>query len=519
MSPPDGSSPRQDVPGAELERLRTQAFWSLGFGLAIWSGKGEIVDANPAFQRRFAFLPPPGRWRDLSQRAFLDALNASGMLVHALAPPAEGDLFPLAGRSLTFTDGQVLKVESWPMPQTGVVTLFGDISEAWLSQQALERARDRAAAADQSKSRFLRAANHDLRQPLASLKLLIYSCMAAETEKERAEALHAMDVSVSIMEDLLGALLNIGQLDAGKVLPRIQTFQLSTVLERLRIQFSHLAKEKGLDLRILPSRSAVESDRALLERILSNFIGNAINYTDVGRILVGCRRHGRFLRIEVHDTGRGIAPEHQEAIFEEFFRVPERQTTRHNLGLGLNISRRLAEVLGHRITVRSQLGKGSIFALDVPLGDVWHSSVGEAEISERVGGEFAGLSCVVVEDDMHLRDALTTLLKRWGMETYVLDAFNDIAVSIADLPRPPDIIITDFRLRGDLRGTEVVHRINDLLELPCPAVVITADTGPELIDEIRSQGFPVLIKPVSPPGLRVIMHNILFEPELVPELS
>lgn len=500
-------------------RLRACAFSSLGLGMALWSADGSILDANQAFVRRFAFLQPQGQWHGLSQQSFLDALGASGMLVHELEPSDAPVSRPLTGRTLTFTDGQVLKVESWPMVDQGWMTLFSDISEAWQSQRALERARDKAAAADQSKSRFLRAANHDLRQPLAALKLLIYTCMTAETEKERAETLHAMDVSVSIMEDLLGALLNIGQLDAGKVVPQIQTFQLSTVLERLRIQFSHLAKEKGLDLRILASRAAIESDRALLERILSNFLGNAINYTDVGRVLVGCRRHGKFLRIEVHDTGRGIAPEHQEAIFEEFFRVVEQQPARHSLGLGLNISRRLAEVLGHRISLRSRLGGGSVFALDVPFGDVWHSSVGDTEISERIGGEFAGLTCLVVEDDIHLRDALMTLLKRWGIEPRVLDAFDDIPASIAALPNPPDIIITDFRLRGGVQGTDIVHQINDLLELPCPAIVVTADTGPELIASIRRQGFPVLIKPVSPPALRVIMHNILFEPELVPELS
>lgn len=499
--------------------LRALAFSHLGLGMAIWNAAGEIQEANPAFLRRFAFLPQRGEWQGLTQVGFLDALGASGMLVHELEPLDPTVRSPLADQTLTFTDGQVLKVESWPMPEGGSVTLFSDISEAWQSQRALERARDKAAAADQSKSRFLRAANHDLRQPLASLKLLIYACMAAETEKERNEALHAMDVSVSIMEDLLGALLNIGQLDAGKVTPRIQTFQLSAVLERLRIQFGHLAREKGLDLRIMPSRAAIESDRALLERILSNFLGNAINYTDVGRVLVGCRRHGKFLRIEVHDTGRGIAPEHQEAIFDEFFRVVEQRPARHSLGLGLNIARRLAEVLGHRITLRSRLGKGSVFALDVPLGDVWHSSVGETEISERIGGEFAGLTCLVLEDDIHLRNALTTLLQRWGIETEVLDVFHDIPAAIEALPQPPDIIITDFRLRGGVQGTDIVHQINDLLELPCPAIVVTADTGPELIASIRNQGFPVLIKPVSPPALRVIMHNILFEPELVPELS
>lgn len=513
------STPSRTEAADRREASCALAFSSLGLGMALWNADDELADANPVFLRRFAFLPQADRWRGVSLGTFLRSLGEAAILVHELEPLGDSGRVLLVGRTLTFTDGQVLRVDGWPMPDGGMVTLFNDVSEAWQSQRALERARDKAAAADQSKSRFLRAANHDLRQPLASMKLLIYACMAAETEEERNEALHAMDVSASIMEDLLGALLNIGQLDAGKVTPQIQTFQVSTVLERLRVQFSHLAKEKGLDLRILPSRAAIESDRALLERILSNFVGNAINYTTVGRVLVGCRRHGKLLRIEVHDTGRGIAEEHREAVFDEFFRVVEQMPARHSLGLGLNIARRLADMLGHRITLRSQLGRGSVFAVDVPLGDIWHSSVGAAEISERIGGEFAGLTCLVLEDDVHLRNALTTLLQRWGIATQVLDSFDAIPAAVAEFSPPPDIVITDYRLRGGVKGTDVVHQINDLLELPCPAIVMTAETGPELIASIRKQGFPVLIKPVSPPALRVIMHNILFEPELVPELS
>ncbi|SIT80088.1 ATP-binding response regulator [Pontibaca methylaminivorans] len=487
---------------------------AIGCAVAVWDAQARLLHGNPAFQCRFGRVTEHVA-QPLTQVDFISALATSGLLVQL---PQSG-LLDLEGCALVFTDGQVLQAESWPMPGGGRVSLFSDITEAWRAQRGLERARDKATHADQSKSRFLRAANHDLRQPLASLKILIYSCMEAETEQERQETLHAMDVSVSIIEDLLGALLNIGQLDAGKVEPRVQTFQLSTVFERLRIQFGQAARDKGLDLRIAQSRAAIRTDRALLERILSNFVGNAIRYTEFGRVLIGCRRHGRSLRIEVHDTGIGIEPEHQEKVFEEFFRVAEQQPARHSLGLGLNISRRLAEVLGHRVSLRSAPGRGSTFAIEVPLGDVWHSSMGEVEINERLGGEFAGLRCLVLEDDRMLRDAVIALLQRWGIEVQILERFDDVPAALAALPQPPDIIITDFRLRSGVRGTDIVHQINDTLELPCPAIVITADTGPELIASIRAQGFPVLIKPVSPPSLRVIMHNILFEPELVPELS
>ena len=155
----------------------------------------------------------------------------------------------------------------------------------------------------------------------------------------------------------------------------------------------------------------------------------------------------------------------------------------------------------------------------MPIGNVWHSSIGEPEINERIGGEFAGLVALILEDDNNLRNALTTLLERWGIEVQTFNSFENIPATLAKFDNAPDIIITDYRLRGDVQGTDVVNQVNDILEKPCPAVVVTADTSPDLIASIRSQGFPVLIKPVSPPSLRVIMHNLLFEPELVPEIS
>lgn len=502
------SGARGAHPGAAAEAVLRR----IEIPVAVWSREGAFLWANPAFARRFGGMPP-----GTPRAEFFAALAASGQTVDARPAEADG---ASAADVLHFTDGTVFRLEDWPGDGGTTITAALDVTEASRTERALRRARDTATAADQSKSRFLRAANHDLRQPLAALKILIYSCIGAETEEERQQALHAMDVSVAIMEDLLGALLNIGQLDAGKVKPAIQTFQISSVLERLRVQFEHLAREKGLVLRIHPCRAAVVSDRVLLERIVGNFLGNAIRYTDLGRVVVGCKRCGGMLRVAVLDTGSGIAPEHHEAIFDEFFRVGgERAGRGHSLGLGLNIARRLADILGHPIRMRSAPGRGSMFAVEVPIGNVWHSTIGEPAIDERIGGEFAGLSCLLIEDEIHLREALTGLLERWGIRVLKLDDFADLAASVAALPQPPDIIITDYRLSGRLQGTDAVNAINELIDTPAPAVVVTADTSPELIRAIRAQGFPVLIKPVSPASLRVMMHNLLFEPELVPELS
>lgn len=489
-------------------------------GVCVWSADGRLAYCNPAFADSLGL--PVSTLHGLSGPELLELARRKGALINAEsstdAIPLSSDTVTLGGQVLICADGRALSANESPLPDGGSVSVLVDVTEARRNLSALAQARDKAAAADQSKSRFLRAANHDLRQPLASLKILVYSCLAAESEEDRKQALHAMDVSVSIMEDLLGALLNIGQLDAGKIEPSIATFQISAILSRLEVQFAHQANEKGLSLRIIPSKLAVVSDRVLLERILANLVSNAIRYTEVGRVLVGCRRRGRILRIMVADTGIGIAPEHHEAIFDEFYRVSDTQShAKHSLGLGLNIARRLSEILGHELELASEVEKGTVFHIDVPIGNVWHSGTGEPAISERIGGEFAGLCGLVLEDDKILREAFTALLERWGMTVVTIDDFDNVADAVQALECQPDIILTDYRLRGRIQGTDLVGAINDILEKPCPALVMTAETAPEVIASIKAQGFPLLIKPVSPPALRILMHNLLFEPDLVTE--
>ncbi len=476
------------------------------------------MSCNAAFSQALGL--PVSAIKGLPLDVLLEKAQRLGTLISwEHGPRSEKPANRLGDLHLVCADGRVLAANDSALPDGGTVSLLTDVTDFRRAVQSLTQARDKAAAADQSKSRFLRAANHDLRQPLASLKILIYSCLVAETAEERKHALHAMEVSAAIMEDLLGSLLNIGQLDAGKIEPATGTFQISSVLSRLDIQFAHRAREKGLELRVVPSKLAVVSDRVLLERILSNLVSNAIRYTNVGRVLVGCRRRGQQLRIIVADTGIGIADQHHEAIFEEFYRVSDSQASAtHSLGLGLNIARRLSDILGHPLGLESTVGKGTSFHVDLPIGNVWHSGTGESEISERIGGEFAGLCCLVLEDDKMLREALMGMLERWGLSVVTIDDFDHAANAVKSLAEQPDIILTDYRLRGRIQGTDLVAEISDVLEKPCPALVMTAETAPEVVEGIRAQGFPLLIKPVSPPALRVVMHNLLFEPDLMSEV-
>lgn len=483
-------------------------------GIAVWSGERILLYANRAYLNTFDIrrtLVGELRYDD-----FVRQLATSNELVLQSADMWIATQIAEFGAERQFdqqmSDGRTLDIVRMPSANGGMTVTVHDISSLKSIEFALRRAKEAAETSGESKSRFLRAANHDLRQPLATLRILIFNCLSETDEVHRKDLFHAMDVSVSIMDDLLSALLQIGQLDAGKIVARVTTFQLTSIFERLRLQFSHQAAEKGLKLRFAPTRAAVVTDKALLERILSNLLANAVRYTDVGGVVVGCRNDGASLRIEIWDSGRGIPLDHMDRIFEEFYQIPSgRRDKRPGLGLGLNIVHRLAGLLGHSIDLRSQPGKGSVFSLTVPLGDIWQSEVAEPEISETVGGEFAGTSVLLIEDDAVLRGAMKELLERWGMKVSAIGSEAEVRNHLATTSATPDLIIADFSLRGQV-GTTIVQRVRTLIGKQIPAVIVTADATPEVVARIRSAGLPILIKPVSPPRLRVMMHNLLFEP-------
>ncbi|CAN5169623.1 hypothetical protein BH10PSE7_BH10PSE7_10700 [soil metagenome] len=484
------------------------------YGFGVWSSEQTLLYCNRPFADFYGWntgILKPG----LTYSTFLETLLASSetsgqvdWLQQTLESFGTSQII-----ETSLADGRTLEITYDPDPAGNVAMTIHDVTTMKRAERALRKAKDLAEAADQTKSRFLRAANHDLRQPLATLKILIYNCIDEEDAAHRQDVLHTMDISVSIMEDLLDALLQIGQLDAGKIVPRITTFQLSLLFSRLKVQFSHLAEEKGLKLRFVDTSASINTDKALLERILSNLVANAIRYTDTGSILVGCSRRKGHLCIEVMDQGQGIEPEHLKRIFDEFYQVSDAQKLKNRgLGLGLNIVKRLADLLQHRISVTSVPARGSRFSVDVPIGNVWQSQMGEPAISEMIGGEFVGKNALLIEDDAVLRQAAKDLLERWGISVTAVSGFEEARALIEATGQKPHIILSDFSLRGQ-QGTAVVTQIRELIGYDVPSIIMTADTDPVLIERIKKESFPVLIKPVSPPRLRVLMHNLLYEPE------
>lgn len=494
---------------------KEQAYDHIDFGLSCWDTNGKLVLANRRFRdihALFATSVVPG----ISIRALITMIARSEEVImdrprHEWVVETLTDFKNERSRDYPLTDGRWIEASTIHFAEGSILRLH-DVTQLKSSEHSLRQAKEFAETANLKKSRFLRAANHDLRQPLATLKILIYSCYNVVDEAKRHQLLHSMDVTIGIMDEILGSLVQIGQLDAGRIATRIAHFQLRQVLEPLAIEFIPQAEVKGLMMRLVASSETIRSDRALLGRILSNLIANAIRFTEVGRILVGARKRGTMLQIEVWDTGCGIAEDQLELIFEEFHQIADQHRGKQRgLGLGLNIAHRLSMLLEHKIDVRSWPGRGSVFSVSVPLGNIWQSDLGEPEISERIGGEFLGVKVLVVEDNELLRQTVCEMLDVWGVQvTEASDSERAFALFESGV-HDFDLALVDFRLPSGRAGTDVLRELCAIAGRKIPGIVATADNDPALINQIRAQGLPVLIKPINPARLRSAMHHLLFE--------
>jgi len=378
-------------------------------------------------------------------------------------------------------------------------------SYAGLELKVAERTRE-LERANQARSRLLRAASHDLRQPLHALGLFVAQFGARSPDAETRHIAAQAGAAVSALQELLDAILDISRLDAGAISPKVADFAIATLLDRLTTAFAPSAAEKGLRLRVVPSRLYVRSDPVLLERILLNLAANALRYTQRGGVLIGCRRRGGRVGIEVLDSGIGIAPEQQRAIFDEFYQAGDGQGG--GLGLGLAIAARLAGLLGSRIEVASGLGMGSVFAVEVERGE----RPAAPQSCAPAGGAtdtLLGALVLVVDDDALVRDAMQSLLAQWGC-TVAAAATGDEAVALLEgCDRLPDALLCDYRLLGAETGIEVIRRLHTAAGTAIPAALVSGDTAPESLREARASGYPLLPKPVAPAKLRALFEHLV----------
>lgn len=388
----------------------------------------------------------------------------------------------------------------------GVAIFARDVTERKRVEAALSSAKESAERANLAKSRFLAAANHDLRQPLQAMAMLIEALAYKGTDEHVAEIVGDMRATLAVMETLLNALLDISKLDAGIVTPRPRRVSAVPFLERIRDQFRPLAAERRVRVRLFPCNAVLSTDPALLERVLFNLLSNAIRHAR-DRVLIGCRRREGILRIEVWDNGEGIPADQLGHIFEEFYQLGNPARSRdQGLGLGLAIAKRLASLLGLALGARSRVGRGSLFFVEVPLA---RCAGVEAEATESARPPppeprmaAGGTLVLVVEDDDRVMNATVRMLRLWGFRTLCADTAASAVELLLECGLTPDVALVDYRLPDGSTGVELLQEIRGRLGLELPAVLVTGDTGVQRLRSVQASGYPVLHKPASPAELR-----------------
>ncbi|MEP7068115.1 MAG: hybrid sensor histidine kinase/response regulator [Usitatibacter sp.] len=371
----------------------------------------------------------------------------------------------------------------------------------------LTRQKEALDKANAAKTHFLAAASHDLRQPMQAVVLLVESLQERVADPDTRRIVKNIRSSVSAMAALLNGILDISKFEAGTVKPERSHFPVSNVLERLRSTHAEHALRRDLPFHVVRSDAVIETDPILLYRVLANLAGNALRYTERGRVLVGCRRRSDGLAIEVWDSGPGIAESDLRDIFQEFHQLGTPRADRdHGMGLGLAIVERTAHLLGHRLEVKSRVGRGSVFSILVPYGEA--AKIRPPE--RQRGADWAsldGCTVLVVEDEREIRAAMTILLESWGCE--VLSAESGAqALSLLDgSVAAPDMVLADYRLPGEDNGIHVIRAVR-ARHPGASGILISGDVAPAVLKEAEESGFRLLHKPIRPARLRSLLGNV-----------
>ncbi|HRO25827.1 MAG TPA: PAS-domain containing protein [Luteimonas sp.] len=426
-------------------------------------------------------------------------------------------------------DGTVLEIRGNPLPEGGFVTSYADITgykntarELRSLADALERriaertadldqARREAEQANRYKTRFVAAAVHDLLQPLNAARMFLSALRSRLPADEQREVADHVEAALNAQDAVLTSLLDISRLEAGTLQVDIRPFALDPLLGTLAREFGILAASRGLELAYVPTRLAVRSDESLLRRILQNFLSNAVRYTRRGRIVLGCRRDGDRVRIEVHDQGPGIPEPLQCEIFEEFRRLDDGNGGDRAAGLGLAIVERIGRLLDHRIGLHSRPGHGSAFRVTVPLADtaavLAPPPPSPVEPAQQDDSPLRGCVVWCVDDDPRVCEATRTLLQRWGCDVPFGDGPR-AALAAADPAQAPQILLLDLRM-GDMDGPALYQDLCVRWGQAPPVILVTAERDEALQREVAERGWGFLAKPVRAPALRALMSQML----------
>ena len=529
---------------AQSRRWLHQATWGAGLSGCIW-GYGALIFFAPAdfvyhlvfvyavammgVTAMFSFAAYPPTFRAFFLPATVPAvlgMAVQGSWLHFEVATGVAIFVAVTLRFFSNFSGMFIRSVELRFENQALV------SELTVQKEAAE-------SANLAKSRFLAAASHDLRQPMHALTLYLAAMDGKELhDKTRTNLANARQCAQT-MDEMFRALLGISRLDAGAVMAEMRPFPLGPLLERLRIEFEPQAQAKGLSLRVRACERAVHGDSELVERILRNLITNAIRYTARGRILVGCRwsqggrgEHGadggtgngkRALRIAVYDTGSGIAPQEQKQIFEEFYQVgnPERDRNK-GIGLGLAIVERLARLMNAPVAMRSQVGRGSMFSVELRQAskdELLAAAVALANAGvdgnrflraadAGTPADFSGLLIVVVDDEEAILAATRQVLEKWGCQVLTAPSGATALAALVE-SRAPDALICDYRLREHETGIDVIDILRAEFNADIPALLVSGDSAPARMREAQASGLQVLHKPFDEEVLRQALTGIL----------
>lgn len=401
------------------------------------------------------------------------------------------------------------------------VTLQDEIRRHEETAADLDRTRKAAEAANLSKTHFLAAASHDLLQPLNAARLYIFALESSPLIEAGAhELLDNISQALQSTEAILSTLLEISKMDAGAYTPKHSAIDVAQLFARLQIEFEPLARQRGLMLKVMPTAARVWTDENLLRRIVQNFLSNAVKYTESGRILLGVRRQGSAVRIEVHDTGPGIATENRELVFQEFKRATSPTNHESGLGLGLAIVRRAAGILGHPIALESREGKGSCFSVTVPVSggmkrqEKLEDGQLETETAIAVSAAARGDGrdpILILENDESVAHAMATLFQHWQLNSIIAASHGEAIDALSAQAARPQAVIADLHLDGALDGIAAIRELRSSFGAGLPGILITAEQTTAIREQAQAERIEYFSKPLKPAQLRAYLNHLLAE--------
>lgn len=505
-------------------------------GLSVFDKDMRLICWNRQFRELLDLPPEMGRVGAPLDKILNVLAERGDFGVGDIDQLVESRLYRLAVRKETFQERILsgrrhIEIRTSSMPQGGIVTTFSDITDRVAAANALARANEtlerrvrertaellevnaalaiaksKADEANLDKTRFLAAASHDILQPLNAARL--YATSLCERKLPDPDHLLAtnVDASLSAVEEIFSALIEISRIDAGRMEPDINEFALADIFAQLLVEFEPMARAKGLTLKASPTSLCIRSDRRLLRRVLQNFVANAIKYTRTGTVLLGARPRGALVEVQVLDTGPGIPEDKQGVIFKEFQRLEGPGSNVRGLGLGLSIVERICRILDHPIKLNSVPRRGSAFSITAPRADAANITAVEFTPQPRPVG-LAGITVLCIDNEPAVLSGMEALLSGWGCSVRTAPSSQAALALLSELRFEPDILLADYHLDSGT-GVDAVLRIRKALQQTVPAIIITADHSLEVQREVKSHELSMLRKPLKAGALRAILNQI-----------